>query len=48
MTDYRERMVDQFLPDWSKSAQAIHSYSRSGGLTFVDAIWRNKRSMVTS
>ena len=48
MTDYRERMVDQFLPEWSKSAQAIHSYSRSGDLTFVDAIWRNKRSTVTS
>ena len=40
---YAEVLVNKFEPDWDRSILAIHSYSRSGAMTFIDAIHRERK-----
>jgi hypothetical protein len=40
---YREIPIEKIEPDWHRSIMGVHSYSRAGKLTFVDAIHREPR-----
>ncbi len=40
---YREVQVDKIEPDWHHSILAVHSYSRSDAMTFIDAIHREPK-----
>jgi hypothetical protein len=39
-THYREKLVRQYSPDSIAGCQAVHTYSRAGRISFVDAIIR--------
>jgi hypothetical protein len=41
--EYRERIVDRIEPGWNPAFVAVHSLSRSGGLTVMDAVLREPR-----
>ena len=45
---YREVQVDKIEPDWHRSILAVHSYSRSGAMTFIDAIHREPKFRMRS
>lgn len=38
---YRETTVERLEPGWNRSIRAVHSFSRAGGLSFIDAICRS-------
>jgi hypothetical protein len=45
---YKEVQVGRIEPDWRRSIVAVHSYSRSGAMTFIDAIHREPRVRIRS
>ncbi len=40
---YEERPVGHLEPDWDPEYVAVHSFSRAGGSTFMDAVLRERR-----
>jgi hypothetical protein len=40
---YRESPTTSITPGWDPTIRAVHSFSRAGPVTFVDAIWRERR-----
>lgn len=40
---YRERLIETFVPDWDRSINGMHSYTRAGHLTVVDAYHRARK-----
>ncbi|MEX2495794.1 MAG: hypothetical protein WD448_06880 [Woeseia sp.] len=40
---YREQTVREIRPTWDRNILGVHSYSESGSLTVVDAIYRSPR-----
>lgn len=40
---YKEVQVEKIEPNWHRSILAVHSYSRSGAMTFIDAIHREPK-----
>jgi hypothetical protein len=45
---YAERVVEMIEPTWSRSIRGVHSYSRAGRMTVVDAILCGRRLSVKS
>jgi hypothetical protein len=42
-TEYLEREAASFRPDWDQQIKGIHTFSRSGTLTVIDAFTRRRR-----
>jgi hypothetical protein len=40
---YRERLIETFVPDWDRSITCMHTYTRAGHLTVVDAFHRARK-----
>jgi hypothetical protein len=40
---YEERPIGHLEPDWSPDYVAVHSFSSAGGLTLMDAVFRERR-----
>jgi hypothetical protein len=40
---YREQLIETFAPNWDRSINGVHSYTRAGHLTVVDAYHRARK-----